>query len=580
MCLYKHLLSETVRRHGNHLKLLVYADEVTPGNPLQPDIARKYWAIYVGIKEFGSARLANSALWLPIAFLRSVPSKKIIGGFSNCMRMLFRAWFVAPLQVHTNGIVIDLRDGPTVVTFESHRLIMDADAYRACLSIKGANGTRCCAKCRNVLSLNHRGTVDDTYLVDASCTDIKKFDKCTDQDYVDNYDRLIAAKAAGVSNAKFEELEMATGITFNSYCVFLDAVIMMLVKPITSITYDWLHIFYVGGLANHDLFFLFKLIRKTLKIKFKDLHAFVSAEWSLPGFISGSVKIAELFSDARERSMDAAGGMKASASELITALPYIRHFMETIVMPRANAKLQQAVATFLALCDLNDVIMKAKKGLFLCVKHMAGLMRKAINTYTRLRIATWDKSTCKPKFHFLFHLAEQFLRDGCIWDTFALERKHKISKCYAEAVTNFRCFDKSVNLRTLLENRRQLQELRVNSCLLGETCMAPSLAVEIGEPSVEVAHKLDWQGAIFNVGDVLLLRGSFFCVQACLDYGSLGLLCSMFSVVGNKSPVSTILREVEGEQALLDLDACGQIIVASSWCVKDDGSWLVLRPRC
>ena len=116
---YKHLLSETVRRHGNRLKLLVYADEVTPGNPLQPDIARKYWAIYVGIKEFGSARLADSAMWLPIALLRSVPSKKIIGGFSNCMRMLFRAWFVAPLQVHTNGIVIDLRDGPTVVTFES-----------------------------------------------------------------------------------------------------------------------------------------------------------------------------------------------------------------------------------------------------------------------------------------------------------------------------------------------------------------------------------------------------------------------------------------------------------------------------
>ena len=179
-----------------------------------------------------------------------------------------------------------------------------------------------------------------------------------------------------------------------------------------------------------------------------------------------------------------------------------------------------------------------------------------------------------------FHLVEQFLRDGCIWDTFALERKHKTSKCYAEAVTNFRCFDKSVNVRTLLENRRQLQEFRVNSCLMGATCMAPSLAREIGQSSVEVAHKLDWHGVISNVGDVLLYRGSFFCVQACLDYGSLGLLCSMFSVAGIKSPASTILREVEGEQALLDLAACDQLVVAHAWCIKEDGSWLVLHPRC
>lgn len=109
--------------------------------------------------------------------------------------------------------------------------------------------------------------------------------------------------------------------------------------------------------------------------------------------------------------------------------------------------------------------------------------------------------------------------------------------------------------------------------------MAPSLAVEIGQPIVEVAHKLDWQGVLFNVGDVLLFRASFFCVQARVDYGSLGLLCSTCSVSNNKSPCSTILREVEGEQTLLDLVACGQIVVAHSWCVKPDGYWLVLHPR-
>ena len=62
------------------LSLVLYADEVTPGNPLAPDNQRKYWAIYVSIVEFGSDVLSNPLVWLPIAVIRSAVVKKVKGG--------------------------------------------------------------------------------------------------------------------------------------------------------------------------------------------------------------------------------------------------------------------------------------------------------------------------------------------------------------------------------------------------------------------------------------------------------------------------------------------------------------------
>ena len=41
------------------LHVILYADEVTPGNQLAAKTARKTWAFYLTIQEFGQAALAN-----------------------------------------------------------------------------------------------------------------------------------------------------------------------------------------------------------------------------------------------------------------------------------------------------------------------------------------------------------------------------------------------------------------------------------------------------------------------------------------------------------------------------------------
>ena len=56
-------LLESVCEPMRPLTLLIYFDEVTPGNPLQPDNARKSYLLYISLKEFKHA-LKSEHAWL------------------------------------------------------------------------------------------------------------------------------------------------------------------------------------------------------------------------------------------------------------------------------------------------------------------------------------------------------------------------------------------------------------------------------------------------------------------------------------------------------------------------------------
>ena len=57
------LLDRALRQYGPKLHVIIYADEVTPGNQIAHKQARKTWAWYWSIHEFGPAALADEATW-------------------------------------------------------------------------------------------------------------------------------------------------------------------------------------------------------------------------------------------------------------------------------------------------------------------------------------------------------------------------------------------------------------------------------------------------------------------------------------------------------------------------------------
>ena len=62
--------------------IILYSDEIVPGNQMSYDNRRKLWAAYWSFKQFGTAALAREDAWFVLMCQRSSEVNKI----SNCMK--------------------------------------------------------------------------------------------------------------------------------------------------------------------------------------------------------------------------------------------------------------------------------------------------------------------------------------------------------------------------------------------------------------------------------------------------------------------------------------------------------------
>jgi hypothetical protein len=68
-----------VPRPGAPVRILIFGDELQPGNVLRPDPGRKLWAWYWTIADLPPRELRSEAWWLPLAFARSSEVDKLGG---------------------------------------------------------------------------------------------------------------------------------------------------------------------------------------------------------------------------------------------------------------------------------------------------------------------------------------------------------------------------------------------------------------------------------------------------------------------------------------------------------------------
>ena len=164
-------MAYTVAQHGHVWSLVIYYDELTPGDAFAPDNKRKFWSIYVAFLEFGPHMLAQEEAWLPIGILRTSTAKTIVGGMPNATRLLLGSWCGHPIMLKFNSVLGNSASssfgnsasssfGNSVLdnTVDEGELISvgivinlaDLDAHRAISGWLGTSGLRPCTKCRNV----------------------------------------------------------------------------------------------------------------------------------------------------------------------------------------------------------------------------------------------------------------------------------------------------------------------------------------------------------------------------------------------------------------------------------------------
>ena len=192
-------------------KVIVYYDEVTPGNLLRLDNRRKFWSFYWSLLEFNH-RLVLSDARIPLAVLRSWKAADVKGKLSGVVAQIVQA--IAPSLM--SGCTIDLPSaGPTLFRAVIHNNLGDEAARRRCLDIKGSAGMVPCTRCKNVV-YNRAGAIlpADGYVVPLSCCIARRFDPRTDDDVFEAADKVKDLSARG-TKTKLHEEEKCLGINHN-----------------------------------------------------------------------------------------------------------------------------------------------------------------------------------------------------------------------------------------------------------------------------------------------------------------------------------------------------------------------------
>ena len=170
-----------------------------------------------------------------------------------------------------------------------------------------------------------------------------------------------------------------------------------------------------------------------------------------------------------------------------------------------------------AACQVIDVILQTKAGK-LPMRAGAARLREALGDHMAKHIAAYGEGLLRPKHHWMFDVAEQFLRDACVLDAFVVERLHLRAKEAADPVHNLAVFERSV-LSRMLNSQLQAPIARGGDRLIGVVTALPDM------PATRVANSLECSSVVFAVDDVVCNADAFGVVIACaLEEGSLLLV--------------------------------------------------------
>ena len=234
-------------------RLIVYSDEVTPGNVLSPHNQRKFHAIYFNFLEVRK-HIYSEFSWLMAGAILSIEVANIEGGLSGVMKALLESLFVGDTSVRFAGITLDFGGevGTRRVFIELHAIIADADALRAMFAFKGAAGLKPCFKCRNCVLAGH-GVDSDGFHVSHATHQINAFVRETDAGIFRNSDIVRAGCAQAANNAERDAIEKAIGMNDEPAGVLQSHALRPFLRPSSGVRYDPMHCALANGTVSWEV---------------------------------------------------------------------------------------------------------------------------------------------------------------------------------------------------------------------------------------------------------------------------------------------------------------------------------------
>ena len=400
--------------------LILYSDEVSPGNQLKANNRRRLQTFYWTVKELGPKALSSEDAWMVLTTVRSATVSELQDGLSQVTKEAILSFFAVGRDFG-HGLSMPLTAAvPMMLCCDFSMIVADESALKHMLECKGAGGKLPCLFCRNCIQKRYAPNPLHPDTVLHTCTDTSKFIRHTDATVYQLVDQL-AARKPHCNKGEFETLQTNLGFNHCPEGALLCQPLRRWLRPITATCYDWMHCYMVSGIFHGETNLLLdKLAKAGVK---QDLLNRAFQEFTWPSFIGDKGAGArDVFA---KKSSDA--DFKSSASEALGAYPVLR---QLVIELRDNMDMGNEVAgavdSFLKLCQCLDMLQHTATG-EVASQDLAQAIKSHLDTFQ----AIYPDASFVPKAHFAMHLPEQLEKHGCLIGCFVHERRHKELKRFA-----------------------------------------------------------------------------------------------------------------------------------------------------
>ena len=232
------------------LSVVVYGDEMTPGNPLRPDPGREAWQWSFSMLEFPNHVLHSHSGWVHITTLRTGVLQTIVGGVPLLAKSILSILFVNKTNLK-DGFMIKRPNGSLRhIAAKFVGFLADEKGLKEFYCIKGAGGFKCCPSCLNVT--NKVRLPDDYRAVGVDCPNPERFKRCTDRLFFGMLNRLQTTRTTGTLRELFKE-EIDFGIKYSRHSMFLDDQLKPMLSPMNNYFRDPQHTLFSSGVAESEV---------------------------------------------------------------------------------------------------------------------------------------------------------------------------------------------------------------------------------------------------------------------------------------------------------------------------------------
>ena len=412
--------------------LVMYMDEVTPGNILSGRLTRKAWCLYASMMDFTLDDLSHELAWMPVAHIRSTLVDGLKGGVSQVFAAVLKSIFLDGQCDPRLGLLLPKSSGQSLkIYFDLKAILQDGGSHKFCWSYRGDAALKPCLLC-NVQSDTGEDAMGDEEVNLKQCCKHNELRIFTPEEILSSFDRL-EAKRLELNKGEFLNWQKAVGKTWQPKILPLDPAIRSngLLAPACQYAHDWMHCCLSNGtfaVASYQLF-------NALDTSAWETFGEYVGHWLWPTHL-GMKHLPDLFQAKKLKKYKQNKRFNPGASETLCLLPILVFWCRKVLLPSNVAPLP--VQAFLAVAE---VIFILHEGQLWGMATRSSLQLAVEKSLQLAHSCGWHVT---PKFHWTLHMCDQLERWQKLPSCFTCERKNKVLKKYAGAIQNTGSFENSV----------------------------------------------------------------------------------------------------------------------------------------